>query len=181
MDDPISTKEAGAILGCHARTVRRRIDAGALPAERDEDNNYWIERRDAERLAEAEAAARLATDSGGTDWKLEVAKYDAKIKKKRDAILGIELSELEGRMYREEFVEDALNQLVFAERAAYAALPGKLAPLLAAETDESVVAAAIKREIAAIQDDLARYGYDPRFFKERLAEARGKEAGDDDT
>lgn len=180
MEDPVSTKEAASVLGCSTRTVRRRIADGTLPAEKDEDGNYWCERGDVERFALEQSAADNFEDEEGTDWKLELAKYDARIKKKRDAILGIELSELEGRMYREEFVEDALNQLVFAERAAYAALPGKLAPLLAAETDESVVAATIKREIVAIQDDLAQYGYNPRFFKERLADARGKEVGDGD-
>ena len=108
------------------------------------------------------------------------AKEEVRIKRATADVKELQRDEMLGIYHRAEFVEDWVTELILAQRSAMAALPGKLAPILAGETDESVIAARIKAEVRAIQEDLSQYEYNPGYYRERLAESQGKTITDDE-
>ena len=121
-------------------------------------------------------------DDGATlNLKVERARQEVRIKRATADIKELERDEMLGIYHRGEFVEDWVTELILAQRSAMSALPGKLAPVLAGETDESVIAAKIKDEVRAIQEDLAQYEYTPGYYRERLAETLGKTVTDEES
>jgi molybdopterin-binding protein len=62
-------REAAELVGVSADTLRRRIDAGRLPAVRDEHGQWWIEGADLAAFVQAEARARHT----GTDDRAEAS------------------------------------------------------------------------------------------------------------
>lgn len=174
--------EVAEAIGLSDRAVRKLAEAGVFRhAVHDDtkDNNPWDIGPTVAEAVEDYRKFKERTDDAGKDWRLEVVKEDARVKKLRADKLKLEYDEMLGNYHRAEFVRDAFNALVFAQRAAMAALPGKLAPALAGMDDPAEIAAAIKAEVREIQDDLAHFGFSEDYFRERLVEAGGFAADTD--
>ena len=171
----ITTEQAAPLIGKSERTTRRYVLEGQLEGFKDDDGHYLVSLISISRWL----AAQAPSSDGDVDWDEERKKQDALYKQLNVALKQLELDERLGRLHRAEHVRDATLDLIYAQRSAMAALPGKLAPIITGETDEAVVAARIDEEVRAIQDDLARHEYDPAYYRKRLDEERGKVDFDD--
>lgn len=176
MDSLVGSEELAKRLGLSRQRVHDLANAGVLSCEKNAKG--WL-RFDPVVAVREYDAYKNASDDEGTDWNLERAKHDARIKRATADMKELERDEMLGKYHRAEFVEDLITELILAHRSAVMALPGKLAPILAGEDDPAVIAAKIKDEVRAMQEDLSRYEYDPGYFRERLAELQGREITDD--
>lgn len=157
-------------LGVSRRTVTRLASTGVLTSAKDDRGHFTFDLETA--VAEYEAY-NSASDDDGVDWNVENKKADTRNKTIKGDMLQLELDEMRGKYHRSEFVEDAINDLVFAVRSHLTALPGKLGPIVAGIGDTAQCVEAVKRECNAVLADLARYEYDPERFRERLRESGG--------
>ena len=194
MAERIGAVELSEQLGVTRQYVHKLSKAGILSYEKNEKGWFTYDPDEArEQFARFNAIKKGATsldnddqffDDGSDDevidLKVERARQEVRIKRATADMKELERDEMLGIYHRAEFVEDWITELIFAQRSAMAALPGKLAPILAGETDEAVIAAIIKDEVRAIQEDLAQYEYSPGYFRERLAELQGKTINDED-
>lgn len=68
MSQRLTIKEAAALAGVTVKTIRRKIDAGLLPAVKESSahgNRYMIEQADVERLKEAPKKVIPPVQGGG--------------------------------------------------------------------------------------------------------------------
>lgn len=194
MDDRVGAAELAEQLGVTRQYVHKLAKAGVLSYELNEKGWFTYDLEQArQEFARFNAVKKGATaldnddqdfdygsDDGVIDLKVERARQEVRIKTATADIKERERDEMLGKYHRAEFVEDWVTELLLAHRSAMAALPGKLAPLLVGETDAAVIAAKIKDEVRAIQEDMARFEYNPGYYRERLAEEQGKVFEDDD-
>lgn len=191
MAELITSPKLAELLGITRQHVHTLANDGVLSFEKNEKG--WllfdpeIATQEFERYeASKKGAPRIDDDlpfddeDGVTSLKYQRALHEMRIKRATADIKELERDEMLGIYHRAEFVEDWVTELILAQRSAMAALPGKLAPILAGETDEAVIAARIKDEVRAIQEDLAQYEYNPGYYRERLAEIQGKTITDED-
>lgn len=164
----VSSSVVAEQLGISRRTVTRLATSGVLTAAKDDRGHFTFDLETA--LAEYEAY-NTAGDDEGVDWNVENKKADTRNKTIKGDMLQLELDEMRGKYHRSEFVEDAINDLVFAVRSHLSALPGKLGPELAEVADTAACVEAVKRECNAVLADLARYRYNPGVFRQRLHDA----------
>lgn len=100
-------------------------------------------------------------------------KADADWKESKAKITALQLAELEGRMHRSEDVEAITRDLVFAVRGMILALPGRCAMDVAQAGSAMEASAIIRRECAAILDELTAYDYDAEAYRRRVREREG--------
>ena len=193
MTGRVGSKELAERLGVTRQYVNKLTKAGVLSYEVNDRGWFTYDVDEAsDEFQRFNAVKKGATgldnddavfDDAGCeviDLKVERARQEVRIKRATADMKERERDEMLGKYHRAEFVEDWVAELLLAHRSAMAALPGKLAPLLADETDAAVIAAKIKSEVRAIQEDMARYEYNPGYYRERLAEEQGKTYDDDD-
>ena len=173
----VSSSVIAEQLGISRRTVTRLATSGVLTSEKDDRGHFIF---DPAVAAEEYEAYIGGSDDDGVDWNVENKKADTRNKTIKGDMLQLELDEMKGRYHRSEFVEDAINDLVFAVRSHIIALPGKLGPAVAGISDVALCVDAIKRECNAVLEDLARYEYNPEHFRERLRDSGGMAVDDDD-
>ncbi|MBQ9000535.1 MAG: hypothetical protein IJ087_01625 [Eggerthellaceae bacterium] len=194
MADRVGAVELAEQLGVTRQYVHKLAKAGVIPYELNEKGWFTYDLDEARReYARFNAVKKGATsldnddqefdsasDDDVVDLKVERARQEVRIKRATADMKERERDEMLGKYHRAEFVEDWVTELLLAHRSAMSALPGKLAPLLVGETDAAVIAAIIKSEVRAIQEDMSRFEYNPGYYQERLAEEQGKAFEDDD-
>lgn len=194
MADRVGAVELSKQLGVTRQYVHKLSKAGVLSFEKNEKGWFTYDPDEArEQFSRYNAVKKGATsldnddlpfasgaDGDVIDLKVERARQEVRIKRATADMKERERDEMLGKYHRAEFVEDWVTELLLAHRSAMAALPGKLAPMLAGETDAAVIASIIKAEVRSIQEDMSRYEYDPGYYRERLAEEQGKSVDDDD-
>ena len=84
--------------------------------------------------------------------------------------------ELRGKLHRSEDVEAITSDLIYAVRSALTALPGRLAPDLAAAQTPAEAADKIRKETFFVMKELSLYQYDPQRYRERVRERQKWEA-----
>lgn len=114
-----------------------------------------------ESIAELEKK-KLAADA---DWKASRAR-----------ISEMNEQELRGKLHRSEDVEAITSDLIYAVRSALTALPGRLAPDLAAAQTPAEAADKIRKETFFVMKELSLYQYDPQRYRERVRERQKWEA-----
>lgn len=123
-----------------------------------------------ERLEEK--ASDESSDLSPEEKQLETErkKADVSFRKARALKAQLEVNELTGTMHRSEDVEALTTDLVFAVRSALMALPGRLAISVTTAASPAEAAAAIKKEVDAILNELSQYKYDGSKYVERVRE-----------
>lgn len=192
MASRISSPQLGKLLGISRQQVTNLANAGVLSYKKNEKGYLRFDPDVAVREYEQYKASKKGgfwndedqhfgdgDKSAAQALRFDKAKQEVRIKRAEADMKELARDEMLGIYHRAEFVEDWVTELILAQRSAMAALPGKLAPVLAGETDEAVIAARIKEEVRAIQEDLAQYEYRPGYYRERLAETQGKTITDD--
>ena len=177
MAELVNTSTIAKILEISDRQVRRLIDRGVLSAEVDGLGHYRLDPETAQDEYEAYTGADVESVAY---WREQIDKADAAIKEATADVREMELAELRGEVHRVDFVTDLMIECILAERSAAMALPGKLAPVIAGMTDEDAIAELIQREVDAIQIDLSRFGYNPVYYAQRVAEEGGDTAAPDE-
>ena len=194
MAELITSPKLAELLGITRQHVHTLANDGVLSFTKNEKGWLLFDPEKAEEEFERYEASKKGSSLSGVDdslfsddedgkvlsLKVARAKAELRIKEADADVKELQRDELMGIYHRAEFVEDWVTELILAQRSAMAALPGKLAPILAGETDESVIAARIKEEVRAIQEDLSQYEYNPGYYRERLAESQGKTIKDED-
>jgi len=179
MANGVTSSIVAKTLGIGQKTVNRLADKGVFSYKRDSRGYRIFDLATVQAEYEAYSDPSLVDDED-TDWNVERAKADTRIKRAKADMLELEREEMMGRYHRAEYVADAMDELIFATRSKLLALPGKLAPVVAPMTDQAEVSAAIKREIVAALDELAGYKYQPGYYRDRLREEMRKEPIGDD-
>jgi len=194
MANRVGAVELSEQLGVTRQYVHKLSKAGVLSYEKNEKGWFTYDPDKArEEFAQFNAVKKGASSLDNDDslfgdgpdnavihLKVERERQELRIKRATADVKELERDEILGIYHRAEFVEDWVTELILAQRSAMSALPGKLAPILAGETDEAVIAAIIKDEVRTIQEDLAQYEYNPGYYRERLAELQGKTINDDE-
>ena len=188
----VGAKEIAEHLGITRQYVNKLSKSGVLTYETNDRGWFTYDREQAsEEFSRFNAVKKgsasmdnddlfQGSDNSVLSLKAQKEFEEVRIKRATADIKELERDEMLGIYHRAEFVEDWVTELLYAQRSAMAALPGKLAPIIAGETDEAVIAAIIKNEVRAIQEGLAQYEYNPGYYRERLAEQQGKTITDDD-
>lgn len=115
----------------------------------------------------------------------EDKKLDAEIQYKQAKAdkMQLELDELRGTMHRADDIEKLTNELVFAVRSMFLALPGRVAMDLAAINTAPEVSAYLSQHVAILLDELATHEYDPEAYAKLVRERQGwksEEESDED-
>ena len=176
MADGVTSSVVARKLGIAQRSVNRLAERGVISCEMDE-RGYRIFDLDTAAREYAEHAEQGAFDADGVDWSIERMKADTRIKRARADILELERKEMLETYHRAEFVEDATNELLAAISLELLSLPDRLAPITAAQTDTSDISAAIKREVVAALERLARFEYRPGQYQSNLEQTREGQEG----
>lgn len=119
----------------------------------------------------AEGREEKTADSVKT--KADKLRAEADLKQHKAKIEEMKLKELEGKLHRSEDVEEVMNDLIFAVRGMFVALPGRLAVDVSQAESASEASVIIRKECHKALDELANYKYDPEVYRRRVMEREG--------
>lgn len=104
------------------------------------------------------------------------------LKTAKAAIANLDLQERKGTMHRSEDVAAMTEDLIYAIRSAFLALPGRLAVDVVGAKNAAEASEIIRREVYSAMDELSSYQYDPAKYEARVRERLNMEAlnGEDD-
>ena len=117
-------------------------------------------------------APDLKEDDGLSDLQRKT-KADADWKAARAAIAKLELEELNANVHRSEDVAEAFEDFAMTVRAAFLALPGRLAVDTANAQTAMETSALIQEVVNDTLNTLSGYQYDPEFYKKKVREREG--------
>lgn len=171
----VTTKEIALVLGVTARWVQQLTQDGILPTTGR--GRYILS--DTIR-AYADYRTRKASDP--TD--LEKLEAESSLKKAKAIINVLEAKELQNKMHLSEDVAAMTEDLINTIRSVLKALPDRLAVDAAAAKEPAEAADIIRKEVYKAMEELSKYQYDPKKYKERVRERKSwdvKQTAIDDT
>ena len=122
----------------------------------------------------------LKRDDETAQSKRRALKAIADYREHKAALLDLELKKRKGQLHEARHIRAIWTQNLTEIRAAFRAIPNRLAPELATcGHDTRAIASALKKEIDGTLHQLANREYDPEEFK-RLVEADGESIFDED-
>lgn len=107
------------------------------------------------------------------------------IKQSKAIVAALEAKELQGKMHRSEDVKAITEDLIYAIRSVFMALPGRLAVDVAATTTAAEASDVIRKEVHKAMNELSSYRYNPKKYEKRVRERRdwetknGRDADDE--
>lgn len=107
----------------------------------------------------------------------EREKLDAEIalKRAKSRLVELELNTLELKLLRVEDVQIYTENLAATIKSMLSALPGRLSMDISTLETPAEISAVITKEINSVLQSLAEYEFNLEFYRERLAEAKGKD------
>ncbi|MBR3767542.1 MAG: hypothetical protein IKL10_04790 [Clostridia bacterium] len=166
-DTEVGSTELASILGVTARRVQQMAQDGTITAVRRGRFNLSDS---VQRYITFISKSDISADEKETEKKKLAA--EALYKRSKARIAEMEADELDGKMHRSEDVAALTSDLVFSVRGMLMALPGRLAVDVIAAGSAAAAAEIIKKEIYFVLNELSRYKYDPRQYKERARSRR---------
>lgn len=174
MGRAVTTRELAEVLGVTIARVSQLRKDGVVSAEGrplkydlPESVQAYV------RKAVEDARGRAPSDEEAARRKLAA---EASFKESKAREEEMRLAELEGRMHAAEDVEAAVTELVYAVRSMLLALPGRVAVDVAGKS-AAEASEVVRREVAAILEDLTRYRYDPKVYATMVREREGWMSG----
>lgn len=173
-------EQIAILFGKTVRRIQQLTQDGILPTEETPNGRRYDMLATVKRYVnylEEKAKSKPAS----TTEKLE-KKLDAEIKYKQAKAdkAKLELDELKGVLHRAEDIEKLTNELVFAVRSMFLALPGRVAMDLATINTAPEVSEYLARHMAYLLDELAQHEYNPEAYAAMVREREGWKSENDD-
>ena len=170
----VSTTELATILGISARRVQQMAQDGTIVAVKKGRFNL----SDSVKSYIAFLASKTKEISKSEQEKLDA---ELTIKKSKAIVAALEAKELRGKMHRAEDVAAMMEDLIYAMRAAFKALPGRLSVDVAPVSSAAECSEIIRKEANKAMKELSEYRYDPQKYAERVRARKDWEVvGDSD-
>lgn len=167
-----TTEQIAELLNVSPRYIRQLAQDELLPAKRTPDG-YKFDLEPTIRMYMKVRNSPDNKDDEGLSDNQRKQKADADWKAARAAIAKLELAELNGNVHRSEDVSEAFGDFATTVRAAFLALPGRLAVDTANAQTAMETSSIIQEVINDTLNTLATYQYDPEFYKKKVREREG--------
>ncbi len=174
-----TTEQIAELFNVTPRYIRQLAQDELLLARKTTDGYKFDLEPTVRMFMKVRNSPDLKEDAGLTDSQRKV-KADADWKAARAAIAKLELAELNGNVHRSEDVEEAFEDYAMTVRAAFLALPGRLAVDTASAQTAMKTSAMIQEAVNDTLNTLSVYRYDPEFYKKKVREREGWRERDDD-
>ena len=155
------------VFGISQRYMQKLAKEGTVPSVKDSHNRYKFDLIPTVK-AYIDYISNLEKPETPDDARRK--KADADWKRARADMEQLKLAELRGQMHRSEDVEAAVTDMGAAFRAAFLALPGRVAIDVSHATTPMEASAIIKDAVNDTLNSLMQYQYDPEFYAQRVRE-----------
>ena len=102
--------------------------------------------------------------------KERAAKADADYKERKAALMDIELRKRKGEVHEARHVRELMNGMIIETKAAFLAIPGRIAVSLMHCRNENEMADTVRSALCAVMEDMATREYDPDKFRQMVDE-----------
>ncbi len=167
-----NTSQIADLLNVSERYVQRLAKDKLLPSKKTVDGYKFDLEPTVRMFMKVRNSPDLREDEGLNDNQRK-AKADADWKAARAAIAKIELAELNANVHRSEDVAEAFEDFAMTVRAAFLALPGRLAVDTANAQTAMETSALIQEVVNDTLNTLSGYQYNPEFYKQKVREREG--------
>ncbi|CDX01288.1 Hypothetical protein DPCES_1401 [Desulfitobacterium hafniense] len=155
----VSTSVISSLFGLTDRRVRQLVEEGVI--DKVKNGSYEL----APTVKKYVMYLRLGTDGKELEKDAEAIYMAEKTKHEaaKRQIAEIELAQMRGQMHDAKDVEREMSKMLAAFRTRMIALPSKVAPMLIAQNEISVIQDLIQKEIYEALYELSNY--DPELFR----------------
>lgn len=174
-----NTQQIADLLNVSIQYIQRLAKDELLPAKKTADGYKFDLEPTVRMFMKFRNSPDLKEDAGLTDNQRKI-KADADWKSARAAIAKLELAELNGNVHRSEDVAEAFEDYAMTVRAAFLALPGRLAVDTANAQTAMETSAIIQEVVNDTLNTLSVYRYDPEYYKKKVREREGWRERDED-
>lgn len=174
-----TTEQIAELFNVTPRHIRQLAKDELIPAKKTADGYKFDLEPTVRMFMKVRSSPDLKEDEGLSDNQRK-AKADADWKTARAAIAKLELAELNGNVHRSEDVAEAFEDFAMTVRAAFLALPGRLAVDTANAQTAMETSSLIQEVVNDTLNSLANYQYDSEFYKQKVREREGWRERDED-
>lgn len=102
--------------------------------------------------------------------KERAAKADAEYKERKAALMDIELKKRRGEVHEAEHVKILMNAMIIETKAAFLAVPGRIAVSLMHCRNENEMADIVRNALCEVMEEMSHREYDPETFRQMVEE-----------
>lgn len=164
----ITSRALGTLLSLTSERVRQLEDEGIFQSEVKSGKKYFDMTASVQSYIQHLKDKAAGTGDALTEEQMALA--DLRYKTARAGKMELELQELQGTMHRAEDVELITGDVIAKIRAAFLALPGRLAVDTADAKTPKETSAIIKAAVDEILNDTAAYKYDENAYRQQVME-----------
>lgn len=176
VDSTTNQASLARILGLTVRRISQLSQDGVLqPLER---GKYCI----ADNI---QRYIRYLTKDAVKDEDLSIERQkriaEADLKKHKAEMAELQLKQMKLQLYDAEDIEAVIGDIIYSFRGNLMAMPGRLAVELVGVPTSAEMSKIILAEVSRVLEDLARYQYDPKVFRDRMNARMQKNLGEDES
>lgn len=160
-----TAEELADLLGLSVQRIRQLRNDGAMITEETPQGMRYHR----EKSLVALSKYLLAKQDRDT-LKDRAAKADADYKEKKAALLDIELRKRKGEVHEARHVEELMNCMILETKAAFLAIPARIALKLALCKGENEMAAVVRKALYDVMASMAQHKYDPERYRQLVEE-----------
>lgn len=112
--------------------------------------------------------------------KERAAKADAEYKERKAALMDIELKKRRGEVHEAAHVKTLMNGMIIETKAAFLAVPGRIAVSLMQCRNENEMADTVRLALCEVMDEMSQREYNPETFRQMVEEDGDINADDED-
>lgn len=161
----VRSEYLGKLLGVSQRYVQKLRADGALVTEQTQ---WGMRYHFVKSLLACVKYYMARQDAAGEKQRAQTAEAD--YKERKAALLQIELRKRKGEVHEARHVEELITVMILEIKAAFLALPGRIAVDLAACNGEAEIAAKLRVALCEVMEELANHEYDPDKFRQKVEE-----------
>lgn len=127
---------------------------------------------------------RYITKDAVKDEDIQIEKQkriaEADLKKHKAEMAELQLKQMKLQLYDAEDIEAVISDIIYSFRSNLMAMPGRLAVELVGIETAAEMSKIILAEVSRILEDLSRYQYDPKVFRDRMNARMQRNLGEDE-
>ena len=127
---------------------------------------------------------RYITKDAVKDEDIQIEKQkriaEANLKKHKAEMAELQLKEMKLQLYAAEDIEAVISDIIYSFRGNLIAMPGRLAVELVGVPTAAEISKIILAEVGRVLEDLSRYQYDPKVFRDRMNARMQRNLGEDE-
>ena len=167
-----TAEELADLLGLSVQRIRQLRNEGAMITEQTPQGMRYHK----EKSLAAFCKYLLARQDRDT-LKDRAAKAEAEYKEKKAALLDIELRKRKGEVHEARHVKELMNGMILETKAAFLAIPARIALKLALCKTENQMAAVVRKALFDVMASMAQHQYDPERYRKLVEEEGDLTAG----